>query len=435
MHPQGIASHAAHSKDDVFVAETKLTTRECTAIRDQLERMLQHQAFKNSKRCSALMRHLVEHALDNPSVHLKERTLGMEVFGRNASYDTSLDPVVRMTANEIRKRIAQYYHEHESDAETKTRIELPVGSYLPEFRFYTPPAPTVPEETILLTRPEEADSAVTNSKRILRRRRRLLYGSVGALAALIVAGILIYFLSIPSNFARFWSPAFSSPNRVLICIGTGAMPSLDQSRASTQNVDSGLSRPASSANQDAQAPPSQDASTNDVDAISKIVSLLVAKKKSYELRAASVSTLDDLRGGPVILVGIANNNWTRRLTSSLRFHIDDNQTTRVIRIVDANNPARRDWAVQMDQSLKDLKTDYAVVSRYTDSLTDTAVIEVAGMRSYGTIAAAEFVSNPRYMNEVKNIPSNCERNEQFVLQAQVIDGVPGPPRVVAMHCW
>ena len=65
------------------------------------------------------------------AVDLKERTLGIAVFGREPSYDTSTDPVVRATAGEIRKRIAQYYQE--SGREHEIRINLSPGSYVPEF--------------------------------------------------------------------------------------------------------------------------------------------------------------------------------------------------------------------------------------------------------------------------------------------------------------
>ena len=67
---------------------------------------------------------------------LKERTLGIEVFGRELDYDTNIDHIVRSTAGEIRKRIAQYYHEpgHESEI----RIDLPSGSYVPEFHWPPP---------------------------------------------------------------------------------------------------------------------------------------------------------------------------------------------------------------------------------------------------------------------------------------------------------
>src|SRR5258708_29614357 len=78
-----------------------------------------------------MVRYVGEHALSGDSGKLKGRTLGVEVFARDPHYDTNLDPVVRTTAGEIRKRIAQYYHEPGHEGEI--RIDLPAGSYLPEF--------------------------------------------------------------------------------------------------------------------------------------------------------------------------------------------------------------------------------------------------------------------------------------------------------------
>src|SRR5258708_36680705 len=105
------------------------------AAHDQLERMLANPLFKHSKRYPALLRYVVEHALDGHNEQIKEPTLGIEVFGREPGYDTNLDPVVRTTAGEIRKRIAQYYHE--PGHEYELRIEMPSGTYIPEF--HAPP--------------------------------------------------------------------------------------------------------------------------------------------------------------------------------------------------------------------------------------------------------------------------------------------------------
>jgi len=165
------------------------------------------------------------------------------------------------------------------------------------------------------------------------------------------------------------------------------------------------------------------------------VGVLEHGRKTYEVRAAETSTLDNLRAGPVILVGFANNGWTRRLTSSLRFHIEDDRAAEVIKVVDSDNPKRVDWFVNMYENVENLKKDYAIVSRYSDDLTGTTVLEVAGMRDYGTTAAAEFVSNPRYLNSLGKSLSGCNRNMQFVVQTVVVEGVSGPPQVVAMHCW
>src|SRR5665213_3111835 len=102
------------------------------AVREQLDRILASPLFKNSKRYPSLLRYVVEQVLDGHGSELKERTLGIEVFGRVPDYDTNIDPVVRISAAEIRKRIAQYYHD--SGHVDEIRIDIPLGSYVPEFR-------------------------------------------------------------------------------------------------------------------------------------------------------------------------------------------------------------------------------------------------------------------------------------------------------------
>src|SRR5262249_18557836 len=89
----------------------------------QLERILDSPPFRSSKRCSLFLRYVVEHASDNHLECLKERVLGVEVFKRDPQYDTNQDPVVRGTAGEVRKRLAQYYLEPGRAEEL--RISLP----------------------------------------------------------------------------------------------------------------------------------------------------------------------------------------------------------------------------------------------------------------------------------------------------------------------
>jgi len=98
----------------------------------QMNRLLETSHFSNSRRYPALFRFIVEETLEGRGQFLKERLLGVQVFGRPAHYDTATDPIVRVTIAEIRKRIAQYYHEEAHELEM--RIELTPGSYEPEFR-------------------------------------------------------------------------------------------------------------------------------------------------------------------------------------------------------------------------------------------------------------------------------------------------------------
>src|SRR6202163_4494987 len=101
-------------------------------IREQLRRLLAHSLFTNSKRYPVLLAYTVEQTLDGNADQLKERTIGVEAFGREPNYDVNLDPVVRTTAAEVRKRLIQYYYNPDHAGELV--IELPLGSYVPSFR-------------------------------------------------------------------------------------------------------------------------------------------------------------------------------------------------------------------------------------------------------------------------------------------------------------
>ncbi len=95
-----------------------------------LERVLASPVFRTSRRCQDLLRYVVENAALGRTDRLKERTIGVEVFARPASYEPSEDAIVRVNANEVRKRLAKYYLDAGREG---VWIELPPGSYVPEF--------------------------------------------------------------------------------------------------------------------------------------------------------------------------------------------------------------------------------------------------------------------------------------------------------------
>jgi hypothetical protein len=111
---------------------TPLTEEDRTAVLGQLEQMLESPLFRNSKRYPNLLRFLVEQTLAGNESLLRERLLGVTVFHRPPDYDTNQDTVVRLTASEVRKRIAQYYHQPEHAGQLQ--IDLRPGSYVPVFR-------------------------------------------------------------------------------------------------------------------------------------------------------------------------------------------------------------------------------------------------------------------------------------------------------------
>ena len=84
--------------------ELAYTGKQRDEVQQQLERLLSNSHFSHSKRFPSFLRFIVQEELEGRGDQLKERTLGIEVFGRDANYDTTADPIVRVTAVEIRKR-------------------------------------------------------------------------------------------------------------------------------------------------------------------------------------------------------------------------------------------------------------------------------------------------------------------------------------------
>ena len=58
---------------------------------------------------------------------IKERTIGAEVFGRAVDFETSGDSIMRVNANEVRRRFVQYYHD--ASQPDPVQIVLPPGTY------------------------------------------------------------------------------------------------------------------------------------------------------------------------------------------------------------------------------------------------------------------------------------------------------------------
>lgn len=117
-------------RDEPGTVEVPLPPLQDESIRQHLDMILASDEFCSSRRSSELLRHIVERALAGDVDSLKERLLGVEIFHRRSDYDTSTDAIVRVTASDMRRRLAHFYTEHSAQP---MRISLPLGSYVPDF--------------------------------------------------------------------------------------------------------------------------------------------------------------------------------------------------------------------------------------------------------------------------------------------------------------
>jgi len=112
------------------IAKILETEEDLQAFRRHLEEVLRGEAFRGSNRSGQFLRHVVEQSIAGHADALKERMIGIELFGRPPSYDTGEDAIVRVTASDVRKRLLQHYGAYRNVSEF--RINLPLGSYIPE---------------------------------------------------------------------------------------------------------------------------------------------------------------------------------------------------------------------------------------------------------------------------------------------------------------
>jgi hypothetical protein len=119
-------SHAA------AIARVNEAIKFAPELREHLEEIFQSAVFRGSQRSQLFLKHIVERSLGGASESLRERLIGMDLFGRPVNYDTGEDAIVRVTASDVRKRLLQYYEN--ANIAPRCRIELPAGTYVPEFR-------------------------------------------------------------------------------------------------------------------------------------------------------------------------------------------------------------------------------------------------------------------------------------------------------------
>lgn len=385
-------------------------------VREELTRVLASHEFRSSKRSQDFLRFVVEQTLRGDADILKERTIGIEVFGRPTSYDPSDDATVRVKAGEVRKRLGLYYSDH--GARNPLRIELPSGAYVPAFHAIelAPIEPQAPE------RPA-AEPAAPVLAAATPWRIRAIWGAAGAAIACAL-GLAYWGISRPASTAldQFWRPVLRGSSPVLIGAAFVPVWSLDLPPAA---------RPQARA-QDFIELTDQFVGGGDLIATSRLASMLTRLHRLYQVRVGSDVSFKDLRTDPAILVGYSYTRW-REISNQMRFFIDGSRDP--VGITD--NGKATEWTLPNLPRDRRTAEDYAIVSRVFHPDTHAMLVELAGITQYGTDAASDLVTNADLMADaLRDAPTGWQqKNLQFVLHVKVISGAPSSPRVVKSYYW
>jgi len=427
----------------------QLAPNDRRAILLQVERILKHPLFRLSKRLPAFLQYIVNESLEQWSEEPpKERTVGVEVFRRKPDYDTNTDPIVRVTASELRKKLAQYYYEDGHNDEI--RIELPPGSYLPKFRRSVATDATIAEaEHVALWPPEEGQAASsTHTEGHLALESSELPEKIAdevseeapqftsetipshqhpeadehhtpafftwrRVSAVLC---LLLLVAVGSYIPRFWRTSFTlgdfwkkfagNSEQVLI-----VMPGKDTPHSS-ENISVSLTL-----------------SMEDANIAARVASQLEKQEVHYRLVSAPEITFDELRTGPAVLIGALDNNWTMRFSKDIPFVFQvtaDGHTGQIV-----ETATNKTWSLDIYTPHAHITRDYGIVACYKNRLTGEPVILIAGISSQ---AAGELLTSPSL---IKSIHASLGKVDNFelVIETEAIDGHAGPPQIVASKFW
>ena len=411
---------------------TRTGTSEARTVQDELQSILSGPSFRSSRRCSEFLRFVVQETLEGRQEDLKERTIGVSLFGRAQDYDTPGDPIVRVTANEVRKRLAQYYGDHGGDS---LRIDLTPGSYVPLFRHIDPSRPITPspsQATLIAPSPPKLPD------RFPMRGKFVLWLLVAALA---ISGWALWHSHKETPLDAFWNPVLSSDRSPILCVGTSSHVWVLSDRLSAEfsEVLAKASQPIDVAINPYEAVAVGDGyfSTGSVKAALGLSAFLSQRGSQPQLRMAGPLSLDDFHNHTIVAVGAFSNPWTLERTSAMRFRfgraIVDGKSW--LSISDSQNP-KSQWKVP-ESPFANLTVDYAVITRMIDPESKKVFLSLAGLNQFRTEAAEEFVTNPYYWDDLASHAQRGwqSRNIQVLIKTSVVELRPTPPQVIAVYFW
>jgi hypothetical protein len=441
---------ASHASPPVGFASENLKS-----IEETLALLLASTPFKLSEQCRDFLTYVVRHSLSGDEESLRERVIGVMVFGRRSDYDTADDPVVRVRAADVRKRLAQYYQSPESAA-SALRIDIPTGSYRAHFESKTPqnvielpPTAALPPAEPLLEPAAAALSAIPAIPAIPAAPAHPAQGVSHRILASAAALLLLAFLIVgwwlvhprpDTAINLFWNPILKSPKPVLICAGTGTVYSMS-SNFQSQKQGLKADKDGSELNEDQFVNFAPDDVIHTSDLVPRkdiyvsigtvygsidMVSYLVRNNKAYDLRYGNDLAFGDLHHSPAVLLGGFNNPWSLKMTNSLRFVLHSDRS------IEDRQKGPRAWSVN-----ENFSTDYGIVTRLLDADTGSPLIVGAGIGQAGTRAAGAFLADPQAMAAfAAQAPKDWDRkNLQIVLQVKVINNTPSNPKIVATYFW
>jgi hypothetical protein len=446
------------------IAETK---GGLASLQQHLKEVVAGDVFKGSHRSGQFLQYIVDQAVAGHFDSLKERVIGMELFGRSASYDTGDDAIVRVTASDVRKRLLQHYGRY--GATSGFRISLPSGSYIPEIIREPVGEIGLPEMTAKPhdSGPSLQESALVADERVVNATASPLLETIQPKAAAWRLPLLFGILLVALNLALWgiiWSRA---PHSEAAHISSLPWTALFGSSRATELITSdpniaeiqGITHSQVSVSDYAnhnyipvpnKLTPEQDffcrtvlrgdnSAGVDAPIVARVAALAQANSKSINVQAARRIQLTDLKSDNnfIFLGSPRSDPWFSLFSDQLdfRFVMDKDSGSEFIR----NLHPRPNEQPQFVPSALGWATgdSYAILAFVKNPDQSGQVLLLAGANAEGTEAAGKLVTDqPRFSAELRQCgitPNGPIRHFEMLLHLNTMAGTPNNIDLVACH--
>jgi hypothetical protein len=467
---QSIDPIEAREAEIVKIAESKQDT---AALRHHLTEIIEGAAFRGSHRSGQFLRYIVEQALAGQFDSLKERVIGMELFGRTPSYDTSEDAIVRVTASDVRRRLLQHYGKY--GASLEFRVSLPLGSYIPEITrnshstefqaaaAYAQPTPTPPDPGTNHGDPappfplpvvnSSADATLEGAgARSPSRIQWLVFGIIFLALNISLWGIF-WNRSSHTNVGHAvllpWSVLFnpthathlitSDPNIVVVQEITGTQLSVSDYANHKYIPETNQLTSETIRLTHAVLWGDNTAAAVDARIAGNIGALAQASSSKIDVRAARSVQLSDLKTDDnfIVLGSPRSDPWSALFDNELDFRFDFDKTTKQEVILNTQRhpgelptyvPTALGWATGQS---------FAIIALVQNPDQNGSVLLLAGANGEGTEAAGRLATDPgRLAPMLKKCgvdPSGPLQNFELLLRLNTMAGSPNNIDLVACH--
>lgn len=404
--------------------------------RRQLDRVTASAALHASQSLCKLLRYLAACTLDQPSIVLNEYQIATEALGRPSDFDPQSDSTVRVQLGRLRVKLAEYYRGE--GAEDEIFLEIPKGTHTVSFSHRSHSAKaSLPE----FYRSESQQSAAAGSA----RRWRIAAFVLGA--SLLIAVVLVVTLprtrnsvtaisapggdSLPDAFRIFWKPFLAGTQAPLVIYSNAMFVGRPETGLRYYNP-----------GRDSQGSIfDQYTGIGEVMAVHDLDMVFAQFHRGIVVKRGGLFTLDDAQNNNLIFVGSPSENLTLREIPTTREFAFQRLKTGARRgdlaIVNLHpNPGEAPVFLASPAN-SPMTEDYAIIAQMPALNPAQTVMILAGTTTFGTMGAAEYVSQPSAIEKLvlrlALSPGNDLKPFEVLLHVTITNGVPVGGTIVALR--